>query len=276
MGTRSDFTPNIEDSSDWHVRLVELAPGEFHAIGHLHLSGSNSRTQAIVAAKLEVGAQLALEGEGLAETLARTFPASYLNHALYDTAASAARVALSLIASELKVSRITLPPTIDAEIAAGQKQLDEDAIIGELEGFVLELDIPVKGTNVPEYATEGDAGADLRCKEGFILWPFERQLVGTGVSVAIPEGFVGYIKPRSGLAHKHGIQILGGVIDSGYRGEIKVIMHNTAAQGQVTFAKGDRIAQLVIQSVVRANFIPVETLPEAVRGEGGFGSTGHN
>jgi dUTP pyrophosphatase len=167
-------------------------------------------------------------------------------------------------------------PTIDAEIAAGQKQLDEDAIIGELEGFVLELDIPVKGTNVPEYATEGDAGADLRCKEGFILWPFERQLVGTGVSVAIPEGFVGYIKPRSGLAHKHGIQILGGVIDSGYRGEIKVIMHNTAAQGQVTFAKGDRIAQLVIQSVVRANFIPVETLPEAVRGEGGFGSTGHN
>jgi dUTP pyrophosphatase len=144
----------------------------------------------------------------------------------------------------------------------------------------LEVDIRIKNMpgveGVPGYAKEGDAGADLRCTQGFVLYPFERQLVGTGVSVAIPEGFVGYIKPRSGLAHKSGIQILGGVIDSGYRGEIKVIMHNTAPQGTITFARGDRIAQLVIQPVVQARFIPVETLPEAVRGEGGFGSTGHN
>jgi hypothetical protein len=113
MGARSDITHNAEDSSDWHIRLLELAPGEFHAIGHLHLSGSNSRTQAIVAAKLDGGAQLALDGEEVAETLRRTFPSSYLNHALYDTAASAARVALSLIASELKVSRVTLVPRIE-------------------------------------------------------------------------------------------------------------------------------------------------------------------
>lgn len=127
MATRSDFTPNIEDSSDWHIRLVELAPGEFHAIGHLHLSGSNSRTQTIVAAKLDGGSQLALEGEDLVETLQRNFPSSYLNHALYDTAASAARVALSLIASELKVSRITPPPRIETvDYAAASQEIESD------------------------------------------------------------------------------------------------------------------------------------------------------
>jgi hypothetical protein len=113
MSASSDVTHDVEDSSDWRVRLVELAPGEFHAICHLDLSGSNSRTQTVVAAKLDGGAQLASDGEKLMDTLKRTFPASYLNHALYDTAASAARVALSLIASELKVSRITMVPRIE-------------------------------------------------------------------------------------------------------------------------------------------------------------------
>lgn len=121
MSARSDIAHNVEDSSDWNIRLVELAPGEFHAIGHLHLAGSNSRTQVIAAAKLDGVAQLASAGEELADTLRRTFPSSYLNHALYDAAASAARVALSLIASELMVSRVTLAPSLEivehAEVA---------------------------------------------------------------------------------------------------------------------------------------------------------------
>lgn len=113
LNARSGISHNVEDSADWHVRLLELAPGEFHAIGHLDLAGSNSQTQTVVAAKLEGGPQLALDGERLVATLLRTFPASYLNHALYDTAAAAARVALSLIASELKVSRVTMTPRIE-------------------------------------------------------------------------------------------------------------------------------------------------------------------
>lgn len=127
LSTRSSTTHNVEESSDWHIRLMELAPGEFHAIGHLDISGSNSRTQTVVAAKLDGGAQLALDGEGLVDTLQRTFPASYLNHALYDTAACAARVSLSLIASELKVSRVTIVPRIETvDYAEVSKETESD------------------------------------------------------------------------------------------------------------------------------------------------------
>ncbi len=127
LSTRSGTTHNAEEGSDWHIRLVELAPGEFHAIGHLDISGSNSQAQTVVAAKLDGGAQLALKGEGLADTLLRTFPTSYLNHALYDTAASAARVSLSLIASELKVSRVTIVARIETvDYAEVSKETESD------------------------------------------------------------------------------------------------------------------------------------------------------
>lgn len=127
MSARAEISHDVEDSSDWRVRLVELAPGEFHAVCHLDIAGSNSRTQTVVAAKLDGAARLASGDENLVDTLKRTFPASYVNHALYDTAASAARVALSLIASELKVSRLTMAPKIEiSDYAEVSKETESD------------------------------------------------------------------------------------------------------------------------------------------------------
>ncbi len=128
----------------------------------------------------------------------------------------------------------------------------------------------------PTYAHPGDAGADITASESVTLAPGERALVRTGLSIAIPNGFVAYVMPRSGLALKHGISLVNapGTIDAGYRGEIGVIMLNTDRENTFHIEPGDRIAQLVIQPVVQATFVPVADLPGTHRGSGGFGSTG--
>ena len=138
------------------------------------------------------------------------------------------------------------------------------------------IEVPVNvesNARVPVQARQGDAGYDLVSMEGYNLAPGEREPFRTGIAVAIPEGYVGYIKPRSGLAFRHGIDVLGGVIDSGYRGEILVILINHG-QTYFTVTPGDRIAQLVIQPVASVEFQHVLVLPESARGIGGFGSTG--
>jgi dUTP pyrophosphatase len=129
---------------------------------------------------------------------------------------------------------------------------------------------------VPAYALAGDAGADLCTTEDFELAPGQRRLVPTGIAIALPVGFVGLVHPRSGLAVRHGITVVNapGTIDSGYRGEIKVTLLNTDAEHGVAFARGDRIAQLVIQRVEHAHFVEVDSLEQTARGERGFGSTG--
>ncbi len=145
---------------------------------------------------------------------------------------------------------------------------------------VPEVEVPVRLTSpeddVPAYALPGDAGADLSITEDVELAPFQRALVGTGVAVAIPEGYAGFVHPRSGLAHRVGLSMVNapGTIDAGYRGEIKVNLVNLDPATPLTLRRGDRVAQLVVQPVVRARFVPVEQLPESVRGAGGHGSTG--
>lgn len=127
----------------------------------------------------------------------------------------------------------------------------------------------------PSYAKPGDAGADLRAFEELVLLAGERALVRTGIRVAMPDGYVGLVHPRSGLAVKHGITVLNapGTIDAGYRGEIMVPLLNTSGD-DFPISRGDRIAQLIFQKVEIARFIQVETLPESSRGETGFGSSG--
>jgi len=129
----------------------------------------------------------------------------------------------------------------------------------------------------PQYAHPGDAGADLVASHGVTLAPGERATIPTGVSIALPDGFVGFVVPRSGLASKHGVGLVNspGTIDAGYRGEISVVLINTDPTTAFVIDAGDRIAQLVIQPVVRARFVPVSELPGTARGAGGFGSTGH-
>lgn len=138
-----------------------------------------------------------------------------------------------------------------------------------------EAQILVTGENIPVYAHPGDAGADLVAAEAVLLQPGERALVATGLRIALPDGFVALVHPRSGLAVKHGVTVLNtpGTVDAGYRGEIKVLLVNLG-QDPFEIEVGSRIAQLVIQRVERANFIQVEQLPGSARGEGGFGSTG--
>ncbi|MFC0455375.1 dUTP diphosphatase [Arthrobacter liuii] len=128
----------------------------------------------------------------------------------------------------------------------------------------------------PSYAHPGDAGADLRAREDVVLLPGERKLVPTGVAIALPEGFVALIHPRSGLATKHGLTIVNapGTVDAGYRGEISVTLLNTDSSRPIELRRGDRIAQMVIQRVEYAQFVPVSELSGSVRGTGGFGSTG--
>src|SRR5438552_4409177 len=135
------------------------------------------------------------------------------------------------------------------------------------------LEIRVDGPGgVPEYATEGAAGADLRAAESLTLPAGGRAAVATGLFVEIPAGYVGFVWPRSGLAVRHGIDTLAGVIDSDYRGEVKVVLVNHGRE-PFTIAVGDRIAQLLVQPVARARFTRSALAPTA-RGEGGFGSTG--
>jgi dUTP pyrophosphatase len=129
---------------------------------------------------------------------------------------------------------------------------------------------------LPAYAHPGDAGADLLSTVDVTLAPGERALVPTGISIALPPGFVALIHPRSGLAARHGLSIVNtpGTVDAGYRGEIKVLLVNHDRVAPVRLARGDRIAQLVVQRFERARFVEVDALPESVRGAGGYGSTG--
>lgn len=134
----------------------------------------------------------------------------------------------------------------------------------------LDPDLPL-----PSYAREGDAGLDLRAAERLTLPPGGRAPVATGIAVAIPPGHAGLVLPRSGLALRHGVTVLNtpGLIDAGYRGEIKVLLVNHGTQ-PVTFERGERIAQLVVQRIEQARLVMVDELPATDRGAGGFGSTG--
>ena len=129
---------------------------------------------------------------------------------------------------------------------------------------------------LPAQAYEGDAGLDLAACERVELGPGERALVGTGVAVAIPDGHAGFVVPRSGLAVRHGLTIVNapGLIDSGYRGELKVILLNTDAREPFVVEPGMRIAQLVLVEVASVHPLEVEELPESERGAAGFGSSG--
>ena len=128
----------------------------------------------------------------------------------------------------------------------------------------------------PAYAKPGDAGADLRSRSDFELEPGERALVPTGVAIALPEGYVGLVHPRSGLAIKNGITIVNapGTVDSGYRGELMVTLLNTDKTKSFHVQRGDRIAQLVIQKYEHATFTVVDELEQTERGSSGFGSSG--
>jgi dUTP pyrophosphatase len=129
---------------------------------------------------------------------------------------------------------------------------------------------------LPKYGKTGDAGADIATRIDFTLQPGERALIPTGLSIALPNGYAAFVHPRSGLAIKHGVSMVNtpGTVDAAYRGELQIILINHDPKNAITFAKGDRIAQLVIQKVESANFVEVESLPGTERGVGGFGSTG--
>lgn len=129
---------------------------------------------------------------------------------------------------------------------------------------------------LPSYAHPGDAGADLVTTVDAELAPGERAVLPTGIAIALPDGLAAFVHPRSGLAVRHGVALVNapGTVDAGYRGEVKVSVINLDPAQPVQFRRGDRIAQLVIQPVVRARFVEVSQLPGSLRGDGGFGSTG--
>src|SRR5689334_20325563 len=135
----------------------------------------------------------------------------------------------------------------------------------------LDPDLPV-----PSYAHPGDAGADLFARVDVTLAPGERRLVPTGLALALPEGYVALVHPRSGLAHRSGLSIVNapGTIDAGYRGEVQVCLVNLDPVTPIELRRGDRIAQLVIQQFETAAFVEVDDLPDSARGAGGYGSTG--
>ena len=135
------------------------------------------------------------------------------------------------------------------------------------------LSCRVSGESIPQYAHAGDAGADITASEKIAIPPRERTLVSTGVRLEIPKGYVGLIWPRSGLAVKKGIDCGAGVIDSHYRGEVKVLLFNHS-DNEFQIEPGDRIAQILIQKVERVEFHLVEQLNETARSDAGFGSTG--
>lgn len=135
----------------------------------------------------------------------------------------------------------------------------------------LDDDLPL-----PAYAHPGDAGADLLTTVDIRLPPGDRALVPTGIAVALPDGYVALVHPRSGLAARHGLSIVNtpGTIDAGYRGEIKVLLINHDPRETIVLQRGDRIAQLVVQRFERAHFVETDSLPDTSRGAGGYGSTG--
>ena len=144
------------------------------------------------------------------------------------------------------------------------------------------IQVPIKSLDdsleLPAYAYVGDAGLDLRSTEDITLEPFARAMVPCGFALAIPQGYGGFVLPRSGLAAKHGISIVNapGLIDSNYRGEVKVILINLDPENAFHIARGDRIAQLVILQTPAVNLVPSDQLDETERGTGGFGSSGVN
>ena len=135
-----------------------------------------------------------------------------------------------------------------------------------------------EGLPAPRYQHEGDAGLDLPSRVDLTIEPGRRAIVPTGLAVAIPRGYAGFVLPRSGLAARHGIALVNspGLIDAGYRGEVAVVMINTDKHEAFHIKRGDRIAQLVLQQVVEATTVEVEELHETARGSGGFGSTGRS
>jgi len=137
------------------------------------------------------------------------------------------------------------------------------------------VEVLIRGA-IPHVSHPGDAGADLVSSEDAVIPPGSRVTLGTGISIALPPGFVAFVVPRSGLAAKHGITIVNspGTVDAGYRGEIRVTLLNTDASTDFTVSAGDRIAQLIVMPFVNPTFVPVSSLPGSDRGEGGFGSTG--
>ena len=143
------------------------------------------------------------------------------------------------------------------------------------------IDLRIKllddGLPLPRYQHTGDAGLDLPSRVDLIIEPGERAMVPTGIAVAIPDGYAGFVLPRSGLASRHGIALVNspGLVDSGYRGEMSVVMINTDKHEAFHIKRGDRIAQLVIQKVEDVSIIRVDELDETSRGAGGFGSTGN-
>lgn len=141
----------------------------------------------------------------------------------------------------------------------------------EIQVVRLDPDLPL-----PAYAHPGDAGADLLTTVDVTLRPGERAMVPTGIAIALPDGYVALVHPRSGLAARHGLSIVNtpGTVDAGYRGEVKVMLINHDPVEAVELRRGDRIAQLVVQRFERADFTEVAALPESVRGDGGYGSTG--
>lgn len=142
------------------------------------------------------------------------------------------------------------------------------------------VDLPIKrldpSVELPTYAYVGDAGLDLRANEDVTLAPHERRLISTGLAVAIPEGFAGFVQPRSGLALKQGLSMANtpGLVDSHYRGELKVCAVNLDDEHPISIERGERIAQLVIQRVPTVRLVEVDELDETDRGTGGFGSSG--
>ena len=153
------------------------------------------------------------------------------------------------------------------------RDLVSEAVADDLAIEVVRLDADLP---LPSYAHPGDAGADLLTTVDVSLAPGERAMVPTGVAIALPVGYVALVHPRSGLAARHGLSIVNtpGTVDAGYRGEVKVLLINHDPVEPIELARGDRIAQLVIQRVERAVFVEVDVLPESVRGAGGYGSTG--
>lgn len=139
------------------------------------------------------------------------------------------------------------------------------------------VEVLISQGETPVYSHPGDAGADLVSAEAVVLSPGHRATVGTGVSIALPDGYAAFVVPRSGLAARHGITVVNspGTVDAGYRGEIRVTLLNSDLHEEYSISVGDRIAQLVIAPVVRARFVPVSELPGSHRGQGGFGSTGY-
>jgi dUTP pyrophosphatase len=146
-------------------------------------------------------------------------------------------------------------------------------LAGPIDVLVTRLDDTVP---LPTYAHPGDAGADLVTTVDLTLGPGERAMVGTGIALALPDGYAAFVHPRSGLAHRLGVSIVNtpGTVDAGYRGEITVVLVNHDLREAVVFHRGDRIAQLVVQRVERVRFREVVELPASARGASGYGSTG--